>query len=265
MKTILVHLGGGPSLDRLRHARRLAERFGARLVGLFAERARAQVVGTVASWPSPAHVAAAEAARRLFETETAGLADREWRDADRGGDEEVTRAVVAAAHGADLVVLGKDRGGIDHDAVPAGLAERVVLESGRPCLVLPAGGPFPVPPRRALVAWNGSRGAVRALCDALPLLAGAEEVVLLTIGAIDGRVEADALRRFTDHGLPVRVESLPEGWLAVADLVLARAADNGADLLVMGGHEPGGLAWILRPDGARRALAETTLPLLMSH
>ena len=265
MKTILVHLDGGDPTDRLRHARRLAEAFGARLVGLFAERARAQVVGSIATWPSPAYVAAAEASHRLFEAETAGLTASEWRDANRGGDEEVARAVVAAAHGADLVVLGKDRGGIDHASVPPGLAERVVLEAGRPCLVLPAGGPFSVPPRRALVAWNGSRGAVRALCDAMPLMVGAEEVVLLTIGAIDGQVEADALRRFADHGLTVRVESLPEGWLAVADLVLARAADNGADLLVMGGHEPGGLSWIQRPNGARRALAETTLPLFMSH
>ncbi len=265
MKSILVHLDGGECTHRLRHARRLAETFGARLVGLFAERARAQTIGSIATWPSPAYVAAADASRALFEAETEGLAAREWRDANRGGDEEVGRALVATAHGADLVVLGKDSGGIAHENVPPGLAERVVLDGGRPCLVLPAGGPFSVPPRRPLVAWNGSRGAVRALCDALPLMLGAEEVVLLTIGAIDGQVEADALRRFADHGLSARVESLPEGWSAVADLVLARAADNGADLLVMGGHEPGGLSWIQRPNGARRALAETTMPLFMSH
>ena len=264
MKTILVHLDGDAA-DRLDHARRLAEVHGARLVGLFAERARAVVIGSVATWPSPAHVAAAEASRAAFEKATAGLAEREWRDANRGGDEEIARTVVAAAHGADLVVLGKDRGGIAHDAVPAGLAERVVAEAGRPCLILPAGGPRAVPSRRPLVAWNGSRAAVRALCDALPLMAAAEEVVLLTIGAIDDRVEADALRRFADRGLAVRVERLPEGDLAVADLVLARAADNGADLLVMGAHEAdGGLPWARRPNGARRALAETTLPLLMS-
>lgn len=266
MRSILVHLDHDDCSVRLDLARRLARDHGTRLVGLFAERARAATVGTVATWPSEAYRRAAAASRATFEAATAGLPGAEWRDADRGGDAEVTRAVIAAAHGVDLVVLGRDRGDHHHDSVPSGLAEKVILDSGRPCLVVPDAAHLPPHlGRRPLVAWNGSGASVRALTDALPLMAKAEEVVLLTIGAIDDRVEADCLRRFADHGLPVRAERLAPGDIAVMDLVLARAADNGADLLILGAHEPGGLPWLQRPNGTRHVLALAPLPLLMSN
>lgn len=265
MKSILVHLDHGDCSARIALAGDLARRHGARLVGLFAERARALTVGAVSSWPSEAYRAAAAESRAAFAAATADLPGAEWRDADRGGEAEVIRVVVAAAHGVDLVVLGKDRGEHHHPSVPTGLAEKVILDSGRPCLVVPdapAGHPFG---RRPLVAWNGSRASVRALTDALPLMGSAEEIVLLTIGAIDERVEADCLRRFADHGLPVRAERLAPGEIGVMDLVLARAADNGADLLVLGAHEHGGLPWLQRPDRTREVLATALVPVLMSN
>ena len=265
MKSILVHLDHGDCSARLGLARDLARAHGARLVGLFAERARALTVGTVATWPTEAYRHAAASSRTAFEAATADLPGAEWRDADRGSEAEVTRVVIACAHGVDLVVLGKDLGDTAHEAVPAGLAEKVILASGRPCLVVPdAPRPTHVG-RRPLVAWNGSRESVRALTDALPLIQGAEEVVLLTVGEIDDAVEADCLRRLADHRLAVRVERLAPGEIGVMDLVLARAADNGADLLVIGAHESTGLPWLHRPSGTRHVLAAATLPLLMSH
>lgn len=265
MKSLLVHLDHEDCTTRLGLARRLAERHGARLVGLFAETARAATIGTIATWPSEAYRAAAAASRAAFEAATVGLARAEWRDANRGGEAEVTRAVIVAAHGVDLAILGKDQGGVVHGAVPTGLAERVILESGRPCLVVPNTAGATTFARRPLVAWNGHRESVRALTDALPLMVDADEVVLLTIGEIDETVEADCLRRFADEGLSVRVERLAAGDIGVMDLVLARAADNGADLLVMGAHEHAGLSWPGRSSGTRHVLAETTLPLMMAR
>ena len=44
------------------------------------------------------------------------------------------------------------------------------MDSGRPALVVPCAGAAALPPRRAIVAWDGSREAARAASDALPLL-----------------------------------------------------------------------------------------------
>ena len=77
LANILVHVDSRPrTAARLALAVRIAERTGARLTALFAEKAEAHVVGTVATWPSPHYVAAVENARSAFSSATAPLGDR---------------------------------------------------------------------------------------------------------------------------------------------------------------------------------------------
>ena len=59
------------------------------------------------------------------------------------------------------------------------------MDSGRPALVIPRAGPATLPPRRAIVAWDGSREAARAASDAIPLLQSAELVLVLVVDARD--------------------------------------------------------------------------------
>jgi hypothetical protein len=79
---------------------------------------------------------------------------------------------ILSARYTDLVVIGQ--------AYPAGpsvesdFQEEVVLAAGRPVLVVPHAGKFSDVGRRAMVAWNGSREAARAVHDGMPLLADAE-------------------------------------------------------------------------------------------
>ena len=53
------------------------------------------------------------------------------------------------------------------------------MDSGHPALVIPRAGTAGLPPRRALIAWDGSREAARAASDAIPLLRFAENVLIL--------------------------------------------------------------------------------------
>ena len=75
---------------------------------------------------------------------------------------------------------------------PAPTRIRGQLDRGRIHGYRPAGAGRAVglgrhlPPRRALVAWDGSREA-RAAGDAIPLLKSAEDVVVLTVDAHRGR------------------------------------------------------------------------------
>src|SRR5271165_5279925 len=96
LANILVHVDSRPRTSaRLALAVRIAERTGARLTGLFAEKAEAHVVGTVATWPSAQYVAAVESAQNAFAAATAPLGDRvAFTDTNRGGDGEISRRVV---------------------------------------------------------------------------------------------------------------------------------------------------------------------------
>ena len=84
----------------------------------------------------------------------------------------------------DLTVVGQpdlDGGGVDDTA----LIEAAFMDSGHPALVIPRAGPAMLPPRRAIVAWDGSREAARAASDAIPLLRLAEQVLVLVVDAHD--------------------------------------------------------------------------------
>jgi hypothetical protein len=97
--------------------------------------------------------------------------------------------VAVHAYYADLVVISRpDSPG--QTAGPPGLAESLVLSSGRPIIVFPPRGRV-WQVRRILVAWNATRESIRAVGDALPLLVKAEAVEVLVV---------DHQRRPESHG-----------------------------------------------------------------
>ncbi|MFX7996900.1 hypothetical protein ABTK59_20175, partial [Acinetobacter baumannii] len=60
--------------------------------------------------------------------------------------------------------------------------ETLILESGRPVLVVPYAGRFTSVAQRVLVAWSGGRESARALHDAMPLMSGNTVQVLQMTG-----------------------------------------------------------------------------------
>lgn len=269
LKDLLVHLDSGArAAERLRLSVALAARHGARLTGLFAESPSlgASLVGR----RHPANVAQAAAeARARFEAACAGagVASRFWQ---LGGEEsaDVVGAVVVLCRRVDLAVFGQQHG--DDAPVPEGLVERVIAGCGRPVLVVPSAGSRPETGRRVLVAWSGSREAARALHDALPILERAESVSVLSLQVPNTATAESALPpvELTDHlrvhGVTATYDRWLVGDLAAVDAVLNRAADEGADLTVIGAYGLGGGA-LLDRGGTTRAILETmTTPVLLS-
>lgn len=119
-----------------------------------------------------------------------------------------------------------------------GLVEAVLFGSGRPImLVPPAVRPFTE--GKALVAWDATRSAVRALHDALPLLIRAREVVVVSV-TDDKEFQAthsgeDICRYLGRWDIYTRFEPVKRGSQNVGDILLDCAARIKADLLVMGG------------------------------
>jgi len=119
-----------------------------------------------------------------------------------------------------------------------GLVEAVLFGSGRPIILAPPGVHAPSA-ERAVVAWDGTRSAARALHDALPLLVHAREVVVTTV-AHDKELRAprsgDEVCRYLGRwGVQASFEILQRDSRNVGDVLLGHAAEIEAGLLVMGG------------------------------
>jgi len=268
LKNLMVHLDQGQrTAHRLELAAALARRHEARLVGVFGQLAQAQQVGVVATWPPESYVEAAEASRALFEKSAAGLAHAEWRDINRGSDAEVIRLVTQIARYFDLAVLGQydDRGKAYE---PAELVHEVVLNCGRPVLILPYIWNFAPIGKRPLIAWNDTREASRALNDSLALIADCTEALVLSLAPNREDAEAscaEAVRHLGCHGIEATSEVFvlaEEEGVGAMDMLLNRASDRTADLLIMGAHS--GSPFSARGSGTRHILRHMTVPVLMS-
>lgn len=269
LKNLMVHLDhGNRTASRLELAISLAREHQARLIGVFGQLAPTQQAGVALPWPSAAYIEAATASKAAFEQATAGLPQAAWRDINRGGEEELLRRVTDLARHADLIVMGQ-HDGTAKSYVPADLVEEVVLNSGRPVLILPYVGAFPKVGDHPLIAWSNAREAARALNDALPLMEGCSDAKVMSFAATaeEGRRNCDeVIGNLALHGIQAKSEiMLVNEAVGIMDMLLNRASDLGSDLLVMGAQGHIGLPFLSRGAGTRYILRHMTLPVLMSN
>src|SRR5712664_4400538 len=173
------------------------------------------------------------------------------------------------AYYADLVVIARPESAGETSG-PPGLAESLVLSSGRPIIVFPPRGTVSEV-RRILVAWNATRESIRAVADALPLLVKAKAVEVLVADHERNRAGhgqepgADIARHLARHGAHVEVRRLSSGGKHVGEMLLSQAAAFGADLLVMGAYGHSHLREWMFGGVTRTVLYEAGLPVLMSR
>ena len=273
--SILVHLDGSPrAAVRLRVAHRLADVHRATLSAVFAVASRyarltLPLVGGLPSAPPPPEEIDRDHrdhAKALFESTVAkGTAASSWHELS---GEAPIPGFVQRALLSDLVVLGQ-RDPMDETAfdVPADFVESVIVDSGRPVLIVPYVGETPAETNSVLVAWNRTRESARALTAALPFLARARHVHLVCSAQniVDTRRSFAEVRHYvgTHHVGPVQ-EHPAIGSDAGSEL-LSLAADVGADLLVMGCYGHSRAREFVLGGASRAVLRSMTLPVLMAH
>jgi nucleotide-binding universal stress UspA family protein len=209
--------------------------------------------------------AAAGAAFRQALTQYKLAGDWIFRESDETG------SAIAEAALYDLVIVGQPNPEAGLTGAIGLRPEEIVLSCGRPVLVVPYAGEFLDVGREILVAWNGSREAARALHDAMFLLPDAETVTLIEIdppapgAAAPAATAAQVAAALTRRGITAKAETETAKDIGVSDLLLSRAADLEADLIVMGAY--GHARWTERMLGGatRGLLASMTVPVLMSH
>ncbi|MFI4976839.1 MAG: universal stress protein [Caulobacterales bacterium] len=275
LRDLLVHVDGDEAgRQRVAFTVELALRTGARLTGLhvrpppeISPRYKPSQVDAAVAQHAAKLAADAHAAREFFESEAGRrLSDARWIDAQ--GD--IVDGVSTRARFADLVVLGQSEWQHPPEKHPLPIAHSIVLRCGRPVLVVPAGVMTPSLAKVA-VAWDGSREAVRAVHDALPILELAQVVHLVAMVAPSGVGDEDAvdvgslLTHLANHGISVepKVETVAS---AREQRALQRKIRDGAyDLLVMGAYShPMWLEFIF--GGATRSqLMTSEIPIFVSH
>jgi len=179
-------------------------------------------------------------------------------------------ALVNLAKAADLVVIGQVNPYAG--AVPPWYRpEEIVVNCGRPVLMVPYIGRFEDLGQRVLVAWDGSREAVRALNDSLPVIASARTITLMTIRPDfrdfqSERVSMQNMRRhLARHNVMARIDETLQGNDQVHDVLLSRSVDLAVDMIVAGAYHRSPLREALIGGVSRGLLQHMTVPVLMSH
>lgn len=118
-----------------------------------------------------------------------------------------------------------------------------IFATGRPVLLAPAAAPLAALPRRVVVAWDATPAAVRAVHGALPLIARAEETLVVSVTddkeMRPGQSGIELTHLLARHGARASFLAAPREGGVLATLA-ATAATRGAGLLVMGAvrHAP---------------------------
>lgn len=278
LRDILVHLDtSAESLDRLHVAAELARRHEAHLVGLHAIDpvlydpmlyGDAAGLGIIVNQSrDEAETAAHKVEESFRERLRADGIVGEWRV----GEGRSADMVALHARYVDLVVLGQRNPAYPRLSGWGAVVEQALFSAGRPVLVVPYAGKFPTVGRNVLVGWNASRESARAVNDALPVIAAADSATVLAIdprGGLDGHGEqpaADIALHLARHGLKVTAAHTSSGGIDAGDVLLNYAADNGADLLVIGAYGHSRVRELVIGGATRTLLQRMTIPVLMSH
>ena len=258
--TLMVHLQvGQPNRAVLLAAAGLAERFGAGVIGVAACQPMQLVYsdGYIAGdvferdrEEKDREVAEAEAAFRAAFRARSNLL--EWRStitpwASCGW-------VADQARCADLVITGVGAPADPFDPSRRVNTGELVMQAGRPVLVVPHGADAPgldqaglghtglgdIGLHHAMIAWKDTRETRRAVLDALPMLQQAARVSIVEVAVADDMADArshvaDVAAWLGRHGVAASGQAVASDGGDAAQLD-AIARDHGADLVVAGAY-----------------------------
>ncbi len=148
-----------------------------------------------------------------------------------------------------------------HDSFIAALTK-----TERPTLLCAAAGAKHVG-RKIAIGWDGGIAAAHALTAALPYLAKAEAIEILSVRhlASPERGSDEVGAYLGMHGLGCSQRLIEQGQGNVADILLEAATNSGCDLLVIGGYGHSRLGETIFGGVTRSIVSHPSVPILMMH
>lgn len=275
IKDILVHVGGSSRKNCAQLAATLAAQNDANLLGLHVTvqsdippYIEAQLGAEMMDMQARFAEEEEAKAKALFENAAGskGLSSQ-WRVAN--GDK--VEQIQLYGRYADLTIVGQANPDEAGPRAGEDVAGRLALSLGRPVLCVPYAGTFETVGQRVMIAWDAGRAAARALGDALPLMQGAAEVSVLSVNSQSGGVGQgdgagmDIVAHLARHGVKASAQHISVTDMEVGAMMLSRAADFGADLIVMGAYGHARWRELVMGGATRHMLEHMTVPVLMAH
>ncbi|MBV8934669.1 MAG: universal stress protein [Alphaproteobacteria bacterium] len=286
IKTILVPSSGSQADDRtFASALIVARALGAHLEVLHVRPDAAAMVASMATDGSGAAMTGGlverideevtrreDNAKQLFQRfcEREGLPVAETPASGQGPTAQWRREVGDEAYwvreygrAADLIAVGCPS---DDQGVSIDTTEAALVGSGRPVLMLPA-TPLVSLPETIVIAWKAAPEAARAVTAAMPLLAKAKQILIVTVTEEQGLSDEEGARlktSFSWHGLNASTRHLRPDRLGAAETLLAAAAEAGA-LVVMGAYGHSRLRQWIFGGFTQHVLRGAPVPVLMMH
>ena len=277
-KTILVHVNDERRADRvISYAAELAEGQGAHLIGLYI----VPLPVVLNEWPDMAIAEMMEAQRKSYREEGKRVGEKfrektklmtkpaEWR-LHESQFATVDDPLVQNAQSADLVIVAQADTAW-HLSQTLDAPEAVIMQSGRPVIVVPNAGIVQPAPKKVLVAWNGRKEATRAAYDAVPLIAKAGSVEVVWVDPRVGTSEAGDLPcselavTLARHGAKAEARAIKAADETVGTALLEECKRAGADLVVMGAYGHSRFREFVLGGATRNQMRNMTVPVLFSH
>jgi nucleotide-binding universal stress UspA family protein len=185
-------------------------------------------------------------------------------------NDEANGGLGLRARYADLIIIGQSNRNEPSPSVMSDFPEFMIVNSGRPVLIVPHAMTKTTIGEQSVVAWDGSRESARALTDAIPLLKLSKLTHVLIINPNqDDQTHgdepgADIALFLTRHGIKVEVTTRFSSHDKGA-CILSACKELGADLLVMGGYGHSRFREMIMGGTTRTILESMEIPVLMSH
>jgi nucleotide-binding universal stress UspA family protein len=185
-------------------------------------------------------------------------------------NDEAGGGIGLMARYSDLVVLGQTNRDEPSPSVLSDFPEYIVMNSGRPTLIIPYASDVTTVAKRPLISWDASRESTRAVTDAIPLLKRADLVQVAIFNpsskpdAHGEQPGADIALFLARHDIKVEV-SVHKTSTDIGNAILSLSHDLDSDMLVMGGYGHSRFREMIMGGVTRTILESMTIPVLMSH
>ena len=284
MRTLLVHVEDCPDLPSiLKAALIIARRFGSHMEGLYVPQGLPSMLplspeGGLATADVMASLeqGAEDTAQRLRAIFDRFMADEDVAvmpigaaiDRPSASWFEAARLTQDTLGGRgrmfELIVVGRPMPG---QFAPSMVAlETALFESGRPLLIVPPGNVATIGEKVA-IAWNGSTETARTIAFAMPLLARADEVAVISVeeGLVPGPSGQDIAQNLARAGIVSRTRHVHSEGRAIGEAMLAESRAFGADLLIKGAYTQSRLRQMIFGGATSYILANADLPVFMAN
>jgi nucleotide-binding universal stress UspA family protein len=268
VKSLLVHIETDDQMEaRLAVALDLAREFGAHVTCLQATQLAALAVYS----DMGAMMASSELIARLdaVEKQTRDRVEAHMTKEDVPWSyvrvrDDVARAILHHSQFADLIVMTRQS---PHSLGNTMLLGDVLMQADVPLLVLPDPAHEFDLSAPAMIAWNSSHEAARAIRRALPMLRRASKVHLVSIKEEKQSLlpSKEASQYLSRHGIPSELHELPSSKAGIADTLLAKAKALKAAYVVVGAFGHSRAREFFFGGVSRDFLKSASLPLVVSH